>query len=62
MKKIILLSLLILSTLFLQAQGLDPVAPAGSEVPIDGGIGALLVIGALYGAKTIKNRNREKHS
>ncbi|SFF61238.1 PID-CTERM protein-sorting domain-containing protein [Thermoflexibacter ruber] len=59
MKRIIVASFLMFVSFYLQAQGLDPVPPPSSEIPIDGGLGILLVAGALYGAKVINDRNKK---
>lgn len=40
------------------AQGLPPAD--GDGVPVDGGITALLVGGAIYGAKKLKERKNQK--
>ena len=38
------------------AQGIDPGLPGGDpDVPLDGGLGALIVAGIVYGAKKIRD-------
>ncbi len=67
MKKIIVLIIVVFSTMFLYAQpsgpggapgGNPPVGDPPAEVPIDGGAIALLLAGAVYGAKRIKDKKK----
>lgn len=48
--------LIVLVTTATYAQGVPD--PSGDGVPVDGGITALLVGGAIYGAKKLKERKK----
>ncbi len=65
MKKVI--TILIISLLFIltptviKTVSAQPPPPPPKQIPIDGGLGALLVAGMIYGAKKIYE-NREQES
>ncbi len=50
--------LLVLVSTATYAQGVPD--PTGDGVPVDGGLTALLVGGAIYGAKKLKERKNQK--
>jgi hypothetical protein len=55
MKGYKLLIILIFGTVTLMAQGNDPGLPGGDpDVPIDGGLGFLIIAGIAYGAKKVR--------
>lgn len=61
MKRYLLIGLLLFWSLLLNAQVDDPGMPGGDpDVPIDGGIAFLLLAGAAYGAKKIKDTARKE--
>ena len=55
MKGYKLLIIFIFATLAVAAQGNDPGLPGGDpDVPIDGGVGFLIIAGIVYGAKKVQ--------
>jgi hypothetical protein len=59
MKKYTLIICLFLMAVNAYAQQGDPGMPGGDpDVPIDGGVGLLLLAGAAYGVKKIKDNDR----
>jgi hypothetical protein len=60
MKKYALIICLFLITVNVNARQGDPGMPGGDpDVPLDGGAGLLLLAGAAYGIKKIKDANRQ---
>jgi hypothetical protein len=60
MKKYTLIICLFLTTMNAYARQGDPGMPGGDpDVPVDGGIGLLLLAGAAYGVKKIKDVIRQ---
>jgi hypothetical protein len=58
---LIFLIVFVLSPAFVQTTIAQPPPPEGEEIPIDGGLGFLLVAGAAYAAKKLyKNRDTEE--
>jgi hypothetical protein len=59
---LVFLIVFVLSPAFVQTTiAQPPPPPPGNEIPIDGGLGFLLVAGAAYAAKKLyKNRNSEE--
>ena len=68
LKRIMMMSLLMVSVLMIQAQpqDLDPLDPGGPQpppgggVPVDGGLAFLLAAGAGYGAKKAYDYRKNK--
>ncbi|RYE56357.1 MAG: hypothetical protein EOP48_08200 [Sphingobacteriales bacterium] len=55
MKAYKLLILLIFVSVISNAQGIDPGLPGGDpDVPIDGGLGLLVLAGIIYGARKVQ--------
>jgi hypothetical protein len=60
MKRYLLIGVFLFWTILVYAQADDPGMPGGDpDVPVDGGIALLLLAGAAYGAKKIKEAARK---
>ncbi len=62
-KKILLaVTVVLISTLIANAQGPGFDDDVVDEIPLDGGVSALIVAGAAYGAKKLKDAKRNKQN